>query len=502
MKKYLIAILLLLLAASGSMLSAQDTLTLRCIEPDSVITEAMKHLGVPYRWGGKTPKGFDCAGFTRYVYSKFGVQLAPSAAPQYKMGIPVDKDSLAVGDLVFFSGRRNMKAIGHVGIVTTVKEGSFDFIHASSTGIRITSSQEAYYLKRYKGACRLIDREEVLEAGLPLTATDTVLRDPLYTIAMVGDIMLGTLHPTIQLPLHEGKHLFDHTKDILNNATVAVGNCEGVFSDDTLTSTKEGCKYCYAFRMPESYAALLQEAGFDFLSLANNHSNDFGRKGIMTTIGLLDSLGIGYAGIKDLCTTALEQRDSLVFGFCAFGTNGHNCNLMDSTLVMNTIRGLREECDILIVSFHGGAEGAAYTHLPEGMELFLDEKRGALRKFAHMCIDEGADLVFGHGPHVCRAMELYRGHLIAYSLGNFCTPTGMSLSGVLGYAPIVTARLDRNGMLVDGKIHSFLQPFRMGPQADNNNNAAKLIKTLSEEDFQTATLIIDDNGSFRPVAVE
>lgn len=502
MKRILLATLLMLATLPAGLLRAQDSQTLVCIEPDSVISEAMKYIGVPYRWGGKTPKGFDCAGFTRYIYSKFGVLLAPSAAPQYKMGLPVDKDSLAVGDLVFFAGRRNMKVIGHVGIVTAVKEVGFDFIHASSTGIRITSSQDAYYLKRYKGACRIIDREAVKAAGLALAAADSVGQEPLYTIAMVGDMMLGTLHPTVQLPRHDGKHLFDHTKRILTAATVAVGNCEGVFSDDSLRSTKEDCGSCYSFRMPEAYAALFGEAGFDFLSLANNHSNDFGQRGIKTTTRLLDSLGIRYAGIKGQCATALIQRDSLIFGFCAFGTNGHTYNLMDSVQVKNLIRKLRGECDILIVSFHGGAEGIKYTHLPDEMEVYLDEKRGALRAFAHLCIDEGADIVFGHGPHVVRAMELYQGHLIAYSMGNFCTPTGMSLSGILGHAPIVTARVDRNGMLVDGKIHSFYQPFRKGPRTDEKRGAAKLIQTLSEEDFEECTLSFDDDGSFRPAFAE
>lgn len=501
MRKYLLTILLLLALPAG-MLHAQDTVARVCIDPDSVIGEAMKYIGVPYRWGGKTPKGFDCAGFTRYIYSKFGVMLAPSAAPQYKMGIPVDKDSLAVGDLVFYSGRRNLKTIGHVGIVTTVRDGGFDFIHASSTGIRITSSQEAYYQKRYKGACRIIDREEVAAAGLPLASTDTVTDEQLYTIAMVGDMMLGTLYPTPLLPRHEGKRLFDDTKHLLRGATISVGNCEGVFCNDTLRRTKEDCAYCYAFRMPESYAALLHDAGFDFLSLANNHSYDFGRKGAMRTIHLLDSLGIGYAGIRGICTTALEQRDSLVFGFCAFSTNSHTFNLMDTAEVKSVIRSLREDCDILIVSFHGGAEGLDYIHLPEGMEMYLDEKRGSLREFAHLCVDEGADLVFGHGPHVCRAMELYRGHLIAYSLGNFCTPTGMSLSSHMGYAPVVSARVDRNGMLVDGKIHSFKQSVQTGPRLDKENRAAKVIRTLSEEDFEKATLSFDEEGNFHPATPE
>ena len=189
-------------------------------------------------------------------------------------------------------------------------------------------------------------------------------------------------------------------------------------------------------------------------------------------------------------------------GFCAFSTNSHTFNLMDTAEVKSVIRSLREDCDILIVSFHGGAEGLDYIHLPEGMEMYLDEKRGSLREFAHLCVDEGADLVFGHGPHVCRAMELYRGHLIAYSLGNFCTPTGMSLSSQMGYAPVVSARIDRNGMLVDGKIHSFKQSVQTGPRLDKENRAAKAIRTLSEEDFEKATLSFDEEGNFRPATPE
>ena len=143
MKRILLTTFLLLASMSAGLLHAQDTLTLVCIEPDSVISEAMKHIGVPYRWGGKTPKGFDCAGFTRYVFSKFGVLLAPSAAPQYKMGIPVPKDSLAVGDLVFFAGRRNMKTIGHVGIVTAVVDDQVFTIEGNSSDL---CRQKRYFL--------------------------------------------------------------------------------------------------------------------------------------------------------------------------------------------------------------------------------------------------------------------------------------------------------------------------------------------------------------------
>lgn len=123
---------------------------------DLVIDEAMKYIGTPYRWGGKTPKGFDCAGFTRFIYSKFGVELAPSAAPQYKAGKLLKTNEICKGDLVFYGGRGSSKSIGHVGIVTSVDDKGFYFIHsATSTGITISHSTEPYYKKRYIGACRV-----------------------------------------------------------------------------------------------------------------------------------------------------------------------------------------------------------------------------------------------------------------------------------------------------------------------------------------------------------
>ena len=132
-----------------------------------------------------------------------------------------------------------------------------------------------------------------------------------------------------------------------------------------------------------------------------------------------------------------------------------------------------------------------------GAEIYLDENRGSPRHFAHHCL--GADIVFGHGPHVPRAMEVYKGHLVAYSLGNFCTPAGISVTGPLGYAPVVTARINRhNGKLIDGRIHSFIQPFRKGPRLDSTNKVAAFIRTLTKQDFINPHLQISDDGSFHP----
>lgn len=123
--------------------------------------------------------------------------------------------------------------------------------------------------------------------------------------------------------------------------------------------------------------------------------------------------------------------------------------------------------------------------------------RGDVRQFAHLSIDCGADIVYGHGPHVPRGMELYNDHLIAYSLGNFCT-LGMSTAAQTGYAPLLVARLDGNGKFVEGKIHSFIQGHRTGPRRDASNLVPKDIRALTIDDFKDNKLDIADDGTIKP----
>ena len=123
-------------------------------------------------------------------------------------------------------------------------------------------------------------------------ATYSVSKDTL-TVAMVGDIMMGTTFPTTQLPPHNGAELFKDATPILRRADLAVGNLEGTLCDGG-QSTKGTGPNSYAFRTPTSYAPWLTQAGFDFLSMANNHANDFGIEGIMSTEQYLREQGIKY----------------------------------------------------------------------------------------------------------------------------------------------------------------------------------------------------------------
>ena len=319
--------------------------------------------------------------------------------------------------------------------------------------------------------------------------------DSLLTIAMCGDIMMGTTYPTVRLPQNDGADIFADVKQLFLDADLAAGNLEGVICEGGICTKNTSAANNYAFRMPESYVHLLKDAGFDYLNLANNHTNDFGTYGLERTRTLLEREGIRYSGLPD-CESTVVEKDGVRYGICSFGHNSYTLKHTDTASVTRIVTELRPQCDILIVTFHGGAEGSKFSHLPNGPETYLGENRGNLRAFAHHCIDLGADIVFGHGPHVTRALECYNGHLIAYSLGNFCTTFGVNLSGVNGYEPVLVARITRDGQFVEGRIHSFIQTQGTGPKLDASDKVAQHMRSLSEADFRGQYgLGISDNGT-------
>lgn len=120
---------------------------------------ARKFMGVRYVRGGRSPKGFDCSGFTSYVYSQFGIQLSPSSRDQYGQGKKVSRDEVQPGDLLFFTGRASRsRTVGHVGIVVDADPttGEISFIHAARGGIQIDRISAPYYASRFLGARRVI----------------------------------------------------------------------------------------------------------------------------------------------------------------------------------------------------------------------------------------------------------------------------------------------------------------------------------------------------------
>lgn len=315
-------------------------------------------------------------------------------------------------------------------------------------------------------------------------------------IAAVGDIMLGTSYPdSTTLPPDSAINSFKAAASELRSADVAFGNLEG-----TLLDTGDPAHYklhqrskAYLFRMPTKYASVLKNAGFDVLSLANNHISDFDIKGRKSTTKTLDSLGIQYAGLQ-VKPSAEFELNGIKYGFCSFAPNANTVSILDLKGAARIIADLKLRCDIVIVSFHGGGEGVDFEHVPRAMETFITEKRGDVYAFAHNAIDAGADVIFGNGPHVNRGMEMYNKRLIAYSLGNFCTYRCVSVAGICGLAPLLKVYVNKKGEFLSGRIISMRQAHDKGLVLDKLNRAAAKIRALTEIDFPESGLSISDSG--------
>ncbi|MGB9721934.1 MAG: CapA family protein, partial [bacterium] len=259
-----------------------------------------------------------------------------------------------------------------------------------------------------------------------------IYADTLSIIA-VGDIMMGTTYPEKRLPFNDGKEIFANVSEILKNADLTLGNLEGPLTDYGRCTKKIEKGKTYAFRTPPHYAQYLSDAGFDFVNLKNNHIYDFGPEGLFSTINALETYGIKYG--TDERNGEFEIRNIKIC-IIPFSQAPWGNSILDIPKAQRIIAEKSRQYDVVIVSFHGGGEGINYLHTSDTLEYFLDVLRGNVVKFSHAAIDSGADFVWGHGPHVPRAVELYKDRLIAYSLGNFFT-LGFNIEGVRGYAPVL-----------------------------------------------------------------
>ncbi len=321
--------------------------------------------------------------------------------------------------------------------------------------------------------------------------------DTTISVVGVGDIMLGTHYPNRSyLPAGDNcEPLLSPVKHILQDADITFGNLEGCLLDTgKVVKRCSDPSKCYAFKMPQHYVNCLSNAGFDVMSLANNHVGDFGDLGRSSTMRLLDSVGISYAGLLTHPTTIFERNGHKI-GFCAFAPNRGTCSINNIPRMKQIVASLAEQVDIVIVSFHGGAEGPDHRNITRKREYYYGEDRGNVYEFARHAIDAGADIVFGHGPHVTRAIDLYKDRFIAYSLGNFVTYGRFNLRGPNGFAPIVKLNVDKNGKFVDGQIISIVQKGRGGANLDPANQALKEIQRLNAADIPEAPLTIHDNGT-------
>jgi hypothetical protein len=308
-------------------------------------------------------------------------------------------------------------------------------------------------------------------------------------VAAVGDVMMGTEG---RLPPDDGLSLFAAAKPFLLPNDIVFCNHEGTLTHFDKPTKVPVDTIAYVFRTPPRYARYLEEAGFNMVSVANNHFHDYGAAGAQETMDVLRQHHIEFSGPPGII--ARKTVNDLKTVMVAFHSSANSHWLLDIPKARQIVQQLAKSNDIVIVSFHGGQEGREALHTPREMEFHLGEPRGEIVRFARAVVEAGADLVLGHGPHVPRAMEIYRGRLIAYSLGNFCTGEGINVQGETGYAPLLLAELDENGQLLGGRIVSFYQTYGQPPVLDPQNRAARLMHRLGCLDFPDSNAMTEDGG--------
>ncbi|WP_018352227.1 CapA family protein [Longispora albida] len=311
------------------------------------------------------------------------------------------------------------------------------------------------------------------------------------TITGTGDVIMGTLPGS--LPANGGKDFF---KRVELTGDLIMGNLETPFAEDTGYKKCGPGGGCGQFWLPPSYAGHLKAAGFQLMNVANNHTLDQGPSGLASTRKALDAQGIkATGGIGEITVMEAKGVKVAVLGFAPYPQ--HN-SLLDIPKAAQLVAKAKQQAQLVVVQMQIGAEGPQYTHVKPGTEMFLGENRGDPVAFARAMVDAGADLIIGHGPHVLRGMEFYKGRLIAYSMGNFAGYKVLASSGPNGVGGIVSATLRPDGSWVSGKLVPTVMVDGGYPAADPKKQAIKMVRDLSQADLKASAPKIAEDGSLSP----
>jgi hypothetical protein len=309
------------------------------------------------------------------------------------------------------------------------------------------------------------------------------------TIAATGDIALT--------PMPSGADGFFRDVAPALRGDLVLGNLEGTLA--TGGTSKCGANrgsHCFAFRAPPSYAGALRKAGFTMMNLANNHANDYGPQGLAETVAALGAAKLRHTGRPGQITVVrLRGVRVAVLGFAPYPWAQ---DLLDLAGVERLVREASKKADVVVVTMHAGAEGSDRARVRPGPETYLGEQRGNVVAFARTAVRAGADLVVGHGPHVLRGMEWYRGRLIAYSLGNFAGYHTFGVTGPLGVSGVLRVTLHEDGAWKEGELVATRLVGPGTPVRDPAEAAHGVVRKLSAADFGARAVRVSPTGKLRP----
>jgi poly-gamma-glutamate capsule biosynthesis protein CapA/YwtB (metallophosphatase superfamily) len=334
-------------------------------------------------------------------------------------------------------------------------------------------------------------------AAPPVDRSTPALEEPHMTavrIAAVGDITLGS---DASRPEGGAEGLLAGARPFLTG-DVVLGNLETTLAEGGAARCAAGRTSCYAFRAPPSFAPGLRRSGFTVLNLANNHANDYGLDGREATVLALQGAGLRTTGRPgEIATVRVGATTVAVVGFAPYPWAQDALHVAAARAL---VRRAAAGADLVVVTAHLSSEGSDHTHVRAGQETYLGERRGDSIAFARAVVDAGADLVALHGAHVLRALEWYRGRLIAYGLGNFSSHGNLSIAGPGGISVVLQLSLLPDGRWAGGRLAPLKLVGDGAPVADPSGAALDLVRALSEEDIGADAPLIAEDGELSPPA--
>lgn len=302
----------------------------------------------------------------------------------------------------------------------------------------------------------LQDGDAVIEAtadgGLAASCMVKVRSEVEVTVSALGDCTLGsdanfntsTNFDAFQI-VYGSTYFFENVRSILSEDDITFANFEG-----TLTTLNTRAEKEFAFKGDPSYTDILKDGSIDTVTLANNHSSDYGAQSEEDTKQYLTEAGIDYCTGDEI---VVKDVKGVRVGLIGIYTLERGIEKADQ--VQQTIAAAKEQgAQIIVVAFHWGSEK---SEIPDETQVSL----------AHTAIDSGADLVVGHHPHVLQGIELYQGKYIAYSLGNFCFGGNNTPSDMDSMIFQQTFSVTQDGTVTDSSIH--IIPCSISSQSGWNN---------------------------------
>lgn len=294
--------------------------------------------------------------------------------------------------------------------------------------------------------------ENISQTG-SLTVTPEPKMDPVsLTLSVVGDCTLGTDeyfdYDTSLNAYYENygaDYFMANVKGIFSKDDLTIANFEGTLTESTEREDKQ-----FAFKAPASYANILTAGSVEAVNTANNHSHDYGEESFNDTLKALDTANILHFGYDETAVTEVKGVKVGLVGI--YELNDHLGR--EEQLKQNIAKVKQDGAQLIVVIFHWGNE----------KEEVPDENQKTL---GHLAIDEGADLVCGHHPHVLQGIEEYKGKNIVYSLGNFCFGGNAYPSDMDTIIFQQTFTIDQNGVKDDNVTN--IIPCSISSDSDYNN---------------------------------